>query len=247
MIHCIIIDDEPMARKALERLCAKHNELEVKAIFEDGESALQWLDENPSVAELVFLDVEMPGKDGFELITELDPFDFEVIFTTAHEQYALKAIKASAIDYLLKPINPAELEAAIKKVEEKKGLGNKKLETFMSHVGGKKHEPQIALSTMEGLIFIKLANIIYCRGDGAYTFFFLKTGEKIIASKNLKEFEEILCDNGFFRTHKSYIIQLAEMKRYIKGDGGHVIMSNGETVDVSKRRKESFITALANY
>ena len=135
--------------------------------------------------------------------------------------------------------------AAVKKVKDKKESGSKKLETFMSHVGDKKREPQLAISTLEGLIFIKLANILYCRGDGAYTFFFLKTGEKTIASKNLKEFEEILCDHGFFRTHKSYIIQLAEMKRYVKGDGGHVIMSNGVSVNVSKRRKENFIKAIS--
>jgi len=246
MITALIVDDEAASRNGLAQLI---NEFipEVKVIGK-ADSVRSAIDQIKALnPDIVFLDVEMPGKDGFELISETEPADFEVIFTTAHEQYALKAIKASAIDYLLKPINPDELAAAVKKVEAKKGLGNKKLETFMSHVGGKKHEPQIALSTMEGLIFIKLANIIYCRGDGAYTFFFLKSGEKTIASKNLKEFEDILCDNGFFRTHKSYIIQLAEMKRYIKGDGGHVIMSNGETVDVSKRRKEGFIHALSNF
>jgi two-component system LytT family response regulator len=244
MITALIVDDEAASRNGLAQLISEFiPEVKVVGKADSVRSAVDQI--NALNPDIVFLDVEMPGKDGFDLIHETEPADFEVIFTTAHEQYALKAIKASAIDYLLKPINPEELTNAVKKVQEKKESGNKKLETFMSHVGDKKREPQLAISTMEGLIFIKLANILYCRGDGAYTFFFLKNGEKIIASKNLKEFESILCEHGFFRTHKSYIIQLAEMKRYIKGDGGHVIMSNGETVDVSKRRKESFVHALA--
>jgi two-component system LytT family response regulator len=244
MITALIVDDEAASRNGLAQLINEFiTEVKVVGKADSARSAIEQI--NALNPDIVF--VEMPGKDGFDLIKETQPNDFEVIFITAHEQYALKAIKASAIDYLLKPINPDELKAAIKKVIAKRESGNKKLETFISHVSEKKHEPQLAISTMEGLIFIKLANILYCRGDGAYTFFFLKTGEKIIASKNLKEFEDILCDHGFYRTHKSYIIQLAEMKRYIKGDGGHVIMSNGETVDVAKRRKEGFIQALADY
>ncbi len=245
MITALIVDDEAASRNGLAALIHEYiPELKVIGKAESVSSAITQI--NALQPDLVFLDVEMPGKDGFDLLEATAPFDFEVIFITAHPQYAIKAIKASAIDYLLKPIDVEELKMAIKKVSGKKESGNKKLETFMSHVGDKKREPQLAISTMEGLIFIKLSNILYCRGDGAYTFFFLKNGEKNIASKNLKEFEEILCEHGFFRTHKSYIIQLAEMKRYVKGDGGHVIMSNGETIDVSKRRKESFIQTLAN-
>jgi two-component system LytT family response regulator len=245
MITALIVDDEAASRNGLAKLLSEFvPEVKVLGKADSVFSAAEQIKAlNP---DIVFLDVEMPGKDGFDLISESAPSDFEVIFTTAHEQYAIKAIKASAIDYLLKPINPNELIEAVRKVQEKKEPGNKKLETFISHVSDKKRDPQIAISTMEGLIFMKLANIIYCRGDGAYTFFFLKNGEKVVASKNLKEFEDILCEHGFFRTHKSYIIQLAEMKRYVKGDGGHVIMSNGETVDVSKRRKEGFIDALAS-
>lgn len=246
MITAIIVDDEAGSRNGLEKLINEFlPHVKVLAKADSVRHAVEQI--NALNPDIVFLDIEMPGKDGFDLLSETEADDFEVIFTTAHEQYAIKAIKASAIDYLLKPINVKELEEAVKKVEHKHGQGNRKLETFMSHMSEKKSNPQIALSTMEGLIFIKLANIIYCRGDGAYTYFYLKTGEKIVASKNLKEFEDILCDNGFFRTHKSFIIQMSEMKRYIKGDGGKVIMSNGEVVGVAKRRKESFISALENF
>jgi two-component system LytT family response regulator len=143
MITALIVDDEAASRNGLVQLIHEFvPHVKVVGKADSVSSAIEQIKAlNP---DIVFLDVEMPGKDGFDLIHETEPLDFEVIFTTAHEHYALKAIKASAIDYLLKPINPDELISAIKKVEDKKGLGNKKLETFMSHVGGKKHEPQIA-------------------------------------------------------------------------------------------------------
>lgn len=246
MTSAIIVDDELAGRESLSILLNEYlPDVQVLAKAESVKTAIEQI--KTLKPDIVFLDVEMPEKDGFSLISETNPADFEVIFTTAHPEYAIKAIKASAIDYLLKPIDHTELSDAVKKVELKKGLGNKKLETFMSHIGGPKSQPQLAISTLEGLIFIKLSNIIFCRGDGAYTFFILKTGERIIASKNLKEFENLLCDGDFFRTHKSYIVNLAEIKKFIKNDGCYALMSNGHKVDVSKRRKEGFIHALANF
>ena len=246
MTSAIIVDDELAGRESLSILLSEYlPDVQVLAKAESVKTAIEQI--RTLKPDIVFLDVEMPEKDGFSLISETNPNDFEVIFTTAHPEYAIKAIKASAIDYLLKPIDHTELEEAVKKVESKRGLGNKKLETFMSHIGGPKTQPQLAISTLEGLIFIKLANIIYCRGDGAYTFFILKTGERIIASKNLKEFENLLCDGDFFRTHKSYVVNLAEIKKFVKSDGSYVLMSNGDKIDVSKRRKESFIKVLSKY
>lgn len=245
MTSAIIVDDEMAGRESLSILLGEYlPDLKILGKAESVKTAIEQI--KTLKPDIVFLDVEMPEKDGFSLIEETKPADFEVIFTTAHPEYALKAIKASAIDYLLKPIDHSELEDAVKKVENKKGLGNKKLETFMSQMGTK-HQPQIAISTLEGLIFIKLANIIYCRGDGAYTFFILKTGEKIIASKNLKEFENMICGKEFFRSHKSYIVNLAEIKKFVKNDGCYSLMSNGDKIDVSKRRKDSFVKALAEY
>ena len=246
MTSAIIVDDELAGRESLSILLSEYlPDVQVLAKAESVKTAIEQI--RTLKPDIVFLDVEMPEKDGFSLISETNPNDFEVIFTTAHPEYAIKAIKASAIDYLLKPIDHNELEEAVKKVENKRGLGNKKLETFMSHIGGPKTQPQLAISTLEGLIFIKLANIIYCRGDGAYTFFILKTGERIIASKNLKEFENLLCDGDFFRTHKSYVVNLAEIKKFVKSDGCYVLMSNGDKIDVSKRRKENFVKVLSKY
>ena len=246
MTSAIIVDDELAGRESLSILLNEYlPEVQILGKADSVKNAIEQI--KTLKPDIVFLDVEMPEKDGFSLIAETNPSDFEVIFTTAHPEYAIKAIKASAIDYLLKPIDHTELEEAVKKVESKRGLGNKKLETFMSHIGGPKTQPQLAISTLEGLIFIKLANIIYCRGDGAYTFFILKTGERIIASKNLKEFENLLCDGDFFRTHKSYVVNLAEIKKFVKSDGCYVLMSNGDKIDVSKRRKENFVKVLSKY
>ncbi|NUM31065.1 MAG: response regulator transcription factor [Bacteroidetes bacterium] len=246
MASAIIVDDEIAGRESLSMLLGEYlPEVKILGKAESVKTAIEQI--NKYKPDIVFLDVEMPEKDGFSLIEETKPANFEVIFTTAHPEYAIKAIKASAIDYLLKPIDHNELIEAVKKVEIKKGLGNKKLETFVSQINSTKHQPQIAISTLEGLIFIKLANIIYCRGDGAYTFFILKTGEKIIASKNLKEYENLICGKEFFRSHKSYIVNLAEIKKFVKNNGCYTLMTNGDKIDVSKRRKESFVKALAQY
>jgi two-component system LytT family response regulator len=197
--------------------------------------------------DLVFLDVEMPKNDGFELFNAIHPINFEVIFTTAHEQYALKAFRTTAIDYLLKPIDLDELVNAVKKVEEKRSNDtvNKNFEVFMNNLKSNSANQQIAISSSDGLLFIKIENIVYLRGDGAYTYFFLKTGERITTSKNLKEYEDLLAEYDFFRVHKSYLIHLHEMKKYVRGEGGYVVMSNGDSADVSKRRKEAFLAALS--
>ncbi|MCC6720893.1 MAG: response regulator transcription factor [Bacteroidia bacterium] len=246
MISAIIVDDEIAGRENLSFLINEFlPEVKILGKADSVKTAVEII--NKTKPDIVFLDIEMPEKDGFSLILETNSVDIEIIFTTAHAEYALKALKASAIDYLLKPIDPTELQIAVQKVISKKGIGQKKLETFMSHIGGSKTQPQIAISTLEGINFIKLSNIIYCRGDGAYTFFKLKTGERIIASKNLKEFENLLCDGDFFRTHKSYVVNLAEIKKFVKSDGCYVLMSNGDKIDVSKRRKENFVKMLSKY
>ncbi len=189
----------------------------------------------------------MPKRDGFGLFEAIETIDFEVVFTTAHQQYATKAFRTTAIDYLLKPIDLGLLKEAISRAQEKreKDKVNKNFEVFVNNMKNTKSNQQIAISSSDGLIFIKIDNIIYLRGDGAYTYFFLKTGERITVSKNLKEYEDLLSDYDFFRVHKSFLIHLHEMKKYVRGEGGYVVMSNGDSVDVSKRRKENFLAALS--
>jgi two-component system, LytTR family, response regulator len=245
MLKTIIIDDEAQTRQVLGKLladyCQQVNVLATVSSVSEGIEAIK--KHNP---DLIFLDIEFPEKTGFELLEELPDSNFDVIFISGHSEYALKALKKEATDYLLKPFNIEEIEKAVEKVAQKR----EKIDTVrQAHVFLQKwkdsSEHQIALSSSDGFLFVKIKDIVYCKGDGAYTYFFLKNKERITVSKNLKEFESLLSDFGFFRIHKSYLINLSEMQKYVRGDGGYVVMSNGDSVDVSKRKKESFLSNLA--
>ena len=245
MIKTIIIDDELNSREALQSLVQSYcPDLLVVDSVASVEEGLQAIKKNKP--DLVFLDIEMPDKSGFDLLSQLDEIDFEVIITTGYEQYAVQAFKTVALDYLLKPIDINELELAVAKVLEKrkKRKVNKNFDVFIQNWKSGGNE-QIALASSEGFVFVKVKDIIYCKGDGAYTYFYIKDNPRITVSKNLKEFEELLKGKSFFRVHKSYLINLNEMKKYVRGDGGYVVMSNGDNVDVSKRKKESFLSNLS--
>jgi two-component system LytT family response regulator len=245
MIKTIIIDDEQNSSEALERLiqdyCPDLKLVAKAASVKEGIDIIK-----AQKPDLVFLDIEMPDNSGFDLLAQLDPVDFEVVFTTGYEQYAIQAFKTVALDYLLKPIDIIELESAVEKVLEKrkKRKVNKNFDVFIQNWKSGGNE-QIALASSQGFEFVKINDIIYCKGDGAYTYFYIKDMPRITVSKNLKEFEELLQGHSFFRVHKSYLINLNEMKKYIRGDGGYVVMSNGDNVDVSKRKKESFLSNLS--
>lgn len=194
--------------------------------------------------DLLLLDIEMPNGSGFELLENLGPdLDFKVIFITAYHEYALKAFKFSAVDYLLKPINPEELSAAIQKVakgESKDAPESiKMLMETMEHRGEQFNK--IALPSMEGLQFVNLDDIAYCESQDNYTKFFLRNGERIMVSKTIKYFEEVLDQHGFFRVHRSNIINLKYIDRYVKGEGGYVVLDQGARIPVSRRRKEAFL------
>lgn len=245
MLKAIIIDDEKNSRQALAKLievyCPGVKIVAEATNFDEGLEAIKI--HKPG---LVFLDLEMPDTNGLELFSRLTKIDFEVIITTGHQEYAVKAFKTAALDYLLKPIDVEELEHAVDSVFEKRkeSRENKNFDIFINNFKNNA-EQQIALASSEGLTFLKVKEIIYCKGDGAYTYFFIEGGPKITVSKNLKEFEDLLSDKGFFRIHKSYLINLSHMKKYMRGDGGYVIMSNGDSADVSKRKRESFLTQLS--
>lgn len=245
MLKTIIIDDEQNVREVLSKLLADYcPDVKVEAFATNNEEGTKLIKELQP--DLVFLDVEFPEKSGFELIDELKHEEFDVIFISGHEEYALKAFKTEAVDYLLKPFNVEELEVAVNKVLEKrrKESSVRYADVFLQKWNGSQ-DRQVALTSSDGLLFVKVKDIIYCKGDGAYTYFYMKDSDRITVSKNLKEFEELLRDMGFYRVHKSYLINLNQMKKYVRGDGGHVIMSNGDSVDVSKRKKEGFLSNLS--
>ncbi|HLT71984.1 MAG TPA: LytTR family DNA-binding domain-containing protein [Cyclobacteriaceae bacterium] len=242
VLRVVIVEDEPHSSMSLENLlrdyCSNTRVVGRADNITDGVREI-----SIKRPDLLFLDIEMPGGNGFELLEQCDGFDFEVIFTTAFEHYALKAIKFSALDYLLKPIDVDELQEAVRKVVQKKERDhdNLKVTTLLRNLGKSKLDQTIALATAEGLEFIRVSDIYYCQAEGSYTLFHLKKTGKLLVSKHLKEYENLLGDYGFFRVHNSYLINLAEVARYVKGDGGYLIMNNGDSVGLSARRRDAFI------
>ena len=243
---CLLIDDEPNATATLaEMMALKCPELEILAQINSAKEAVTKIPQlNP---DLLFLDVEMPFMNGFEVLQQLGKISFKVIFTTSHEKYALRAIKFAAIDYLLKPIDLQELKAAVERAKEERkdksleqGLDQFK-QLFQNINNPASGFSRISLPTIEGLRIIDLHEIVRCQGEGSYTFFFLKNGDKIISSKGLKEYEELLENTNFMRVHNSHIINLKEVVSYTKGEGGFVTLSDKSSVDIARRRKDFFL------
>ena len=245
MIRCIIVDDEPGGRQLLEQLLLPYNkEIEVVATCANVDEALIVIASKKP--ELVFLDIEMPGSNGFSLLERIEKRDFEVIFVTAHNEYAIKAFKHSAFDYLLKPIDSQELRQTIARVMDKL-LPKKTLEqkiNFLLETIKKPHSTsdRIAVQSMDGFRVVKHSDIVRLESDSNYSNIYLLGGTKITVSKTLKDFEELLSDHGFIRVHQSHLVNTIHIIRYVKGEGGIVYMVDGSQVDISRRSKAQFLT-----
>jgi two-component system LytT family response regulator len=248
MLAAIIIDDETNSRNALLQKIAKHcPEVTVIAECENGEQGIESIEIKKP--DIVFLDVEMPRMNGFTMLQQLKNKNFEVIFITAYDHYAIKAIKFSALDYLLKPVEVEDLKAAVEKVTQKRKQldGNKRVELLLQNFLEEKAAHQrIAIASMEGLQFVPTDDIIYLEANSNYTGFYLTGNRKIMAAKTLKDFEEILPPSMFIRIHHSYIINKNGVEKYIKGEGGQVVMKNGVMLDVARRKKEEFLKAIGH-
>jgi len=245
MITAIIIDDEAKGRLALrEKLSSYCPEVRVLAEASNGQDALLLIQQHKP--QLLFLDIEMPRMNGFEMLNAIPEKKFHVIFTTAYDQYAIKAIKYAAFDYLLKPIDIEELKTAVEKIDNKEnGQTKKQIELLQQNLQHpKKQLNKLAIPTLEGLLFYDINDIIQLEANSNYTNLYLINNNKITASKTLKEFEELLPEDTFFRTHHSHLINLNYIKRYIKGDGGQIELQNGRYVDVSRRKKEEFLKTI---
>jgi len=245
MITTIIVDDEKNSCEALQILindCCP--ELHLVAICYSAEEALQKI--NSLHPQLVFLDIEMPNMNGFQLLEQLSRIDFELIFTTSYDQYAIKAIKFSALDYLLKPVDREELQKAVQKVLKKvNGSISQQLEILLQKVNHPAVSvKRIALPTMQGLELVEINSIISCSSNSNYTEFYLADKKKILVSRTLKEIEELLEGYAFMRVHNSHIANLNAITKYIKGEGGYLIMTDGSSVDVSRSRKEILMQKL---
>ncbi len=243
MIKAIIIDDEVHCIETLSILLKEYC-ADVK-VMEQCRSAKKGLEAIEKIKpDLVFLDIEMPAMNGFEMLEQFEEIPCAIIFTTSYDQYAIKAIRFSALDYLLKPIDPNELVNAVKKIQEQRHLPMaEQFQMLLKKINGKEHHfNKIAVPTSEGFELIPADSVVRCEADDNYTYLYLKNKNKIVACRTLKEMEEQLQDFDFFvRVHHSFLVNLNEVTKYVRGEGGYLVMSDGSSVNVSRSRKDALM------
>jgi len=245
-ITAVIIDDEQSSREILRNMLARycpdiHVVGEADAVA-SGKALIAKL--NPHV---IFLDIEMPSGSGFDLLKEIGTLSAEVIFITAHNHYAIHAIRICALDYLLKPINVQELITAVSRLQEKDIRITRQILTLLrEQLSSKNPYPeQIAVPSLNGLEILKIQDVLYCEGDRNYTTLYMRDDSKIVSSKTLKEYERMLPQDIFIRAHQKYLVNIKLVKRYLKGRGGVLVMDNGKNIDVAHSKKNEVIQALS--
>lgn len=239
MIRTAIIDDEYKSRETLNTLIERYTtDIEICGVAKNVHDGIKLIKEEKP--ELVFLDISLTDGNGFDIIEQCGDYKFELIFTTAHSEYAIQAIKQEALDYLLKPIDISELQTAVKKADErisnKKNSGNPKDKKSIIV-----NDHTIAIALGDGLKFMRLEDIISLHASGSYTEFHLTSSEKVLSSKSLKYYDNVLPDTYFFRTHHSYIINLSHIEQYHRSDGNIITMKGGIEVVLSRRKKKDFL------
>lgn len=247
MVKVVIIDDENSGRNVIQQYLSLYCEdVEVIGEANSVKSGVELLSkESP---DIVFLDIQMQDGTGFNLLEALPQRTFKVIFVTSFDQYALKAIKFSAADYILKPVDPDEFVEAVQRVQAdlarqaQNPVADERIDELLSNMN---NFSKIGLPTANGILFFNVDDIVRCEADGAYTQFFMNNGEKVLVAKNLKVYEELFADNKFLRVHKSHLINTNYIDKYINGDGGSVIMADGSSVEVSRRKKDELLSMIS--
>lgn len=244
-ITALIIDDEFQSRNLLSKLLLQVAP-EIKLIGQAADTTEGFDAINELNPQLIFLDIMMRGETGFDLLQRFEQYPFDIIFTTAFNEFAVRAFKYNAIDYLLKPIDRDELKQAVQRATQR--ISNRlhtsaeQMENLFQSVNGLQHIlNKIAIPTAEGFEVIELEKILYCQSNSSYTYFYLTDKRKLISSYPLKQYDEILSDQNFFRAHKSFLVNLSHVKLYRKGEGGSIIMTDGQEIEVSRRNKESLL------
>lgn len=244
MVKVVIIDDENSGRNVIRQYLALYcDDVEIIGEADSVKSGVELLSkEHP---DIVFLDIQMQDGTGFNLLEALPQRSFKVIFVTSFDQYALKAIKFSASDYILKPVDPDEFVEAVQNVQaelaKQSPVEDERIDELLTNMN---NFSKIGLPTANGILFFKVDDIVRCEADGAYTQFFMNNGEKVLVAKNLKIYEELFADNKFLRVHKSHLINTSYIDKYINGDGGSVIMADGSCVEVSRRKKDELLSMM---
>ncbi|MBP6089674.1 MAG: response regulator transcription factor [Crocinitomicaceae bacterium] len=246
MKKVLIIDDENRTRDLIAKMILSFG-LDVEVISE-GEtvtSAIKAIEHHQP--DIVFIDIQMPDGTGFDVLTNITPKNFEVIFITAHEEFAIQAIKFSALDYLLKPVDPLELKEALEKAVQSVNIKkiDSQLEALQNNILPNQKK-RLVLKTLESIFIVELHDIIRCESDRNYTSFFLQNGKKIVVSKTLKDYETLLHGHNFMRVQQSHLINIDFVERYDKANGGFVVMKDGSEIPLSAAKRDAFFTTLEN-
>lgn len=240
MLKAVIVDDEPKAIQGLSwELSNFDTDIQIEKTFTEAEEAIKYL--NTATIDCLFLDIEMPTMDGFQLLSRLTNRDFAVVITTAYNEYAIKALKNKAIDYLLKPIDSDDLEETIRRIKSfSSDNSTEKFEKILTSFNEKFNRRKITINTDGKLIFLDNDEIIFVESDGNYSSIHINNGKKIVVTKKLKEVNELLPDEHFFRIHNSFIINLNKIKEFLKSDG-YVVLTDNHKIPVSRQRKSEFL------
>lgn len=243
MTEAVIIDDSKEARENLKADLKRHCP-EIMLIGEaesvvSGAKLVKGI--NPS---LLFLDIQLGDGSGFDLLDLLPAGNFKVIFTTSSDEHAVKAFKYSALDYLLKPIDPDELKKAVEKIHDQSAVSKESIDLFKEHSSGRKPFKRLALNTQDRIHMVNIDDILHCEADVNYTHFYFKGGKKLLVTRTLKEFEELLKDRGFLRVHQSHLVNTSAIKEFVKSDGGYLLLEDGKNIPVSTRKRMAVIEAL---
>lgn len=247
LLNAIIVDDEKSSLQNLQlKLTEYCPDICVIASSEKPEEAIEFIRQYKP--DVIFLDIEMPRMSGMRMLDELKEYTGEVIFTTAYAHYAVDAIRISAFDYLIKPVSIQELQNAVARLVRLKHSGTKEKLDILRRSGStsKNQEDKIAIPSTEGLEFIEIKGIVRIESSSNYSRIFLSNGKNIFVTKLLKDFEDLLLPYHFYRVHNSHLINMNYIQKYIRGDGGQVVMQNGDKVDVSRRKKEEFLRLMVN-
>lgn len=249
MIKTVLIDDESNALEMMEWLLQTYcPQVEIAAMCTSAQQGIEAI--NKHKPDVVFLDIEMPVMNGFDMLEQFDDLFFDVVFCTAYDQFALRAFKYSALNYLLKPVDPEELKNTVQRIEKFKAIPTREQFNLLLQnlKNTEKTTPQrIALTHNDGLIFVPTAEIVFCEAESNYTKVHLTDGKKIMVSKVLKDLDEALAGPDFYRVHSSFLININRIKKFIRGEGGYLVMDNDAMVSISRSRKQEFMELFSKF